>query len=56
MVSRNIKNLRIIKILLGNPKGNLTKYKIAKLANCSKPWVIEFLRKLENKELIKFER
>jgi len=53
MVSRNIKNLRIIKILLGNPKGNLTKYKIAKLANCSKPWVIEFLRKLENKELIK---
>lgn len=53
MNRRNIKNLRIIKILLSNPKEELTKYRIAKLAKCSKPWVIEFLRKLEKKKLIK---
>jgi len=53
MAHRNIKNLRIIRVLIGNPKANLTKYRIAKLANCSKPWVIEFLRKLEKEKLVK---
>ena len=53
MKSRNIKNLRIIRILLGNPDGALTKYKIAKYAECSAPWVIEFLRKLEDKKIVK---
>ena len=53
MESRNIKNLRIIRILLSKPDGNLTKYKIAKQAECSTPWVIEFLRKLESQKLAK---
>ena len=53
MKARNIKNLRIVRVLLSNPKDNLTKYKVAKLADCSIPWVIEFLRKLEQKKLVK---
>lgn len=48
---RNVKNLRIIRILLEN-KG-LTKYRIAKLSDCSVPWVIEFLRKLEKAKVSK---
>ena len=52
-MKRNIKNLRIIRILLGNPKGDLSKYRIAKLSECSKPWVIEFLRKLDGMKLVK---
>lgn len=39
--------------MLTNPDGKLTKYKIAKTAGCSIPWVIEFLRKLESKKLVK---
>ncbi len=35
---------------IGKP---LTKYKIAKLTNCSRQWVIEFLRKIEAKRLVK---
>ncbi len=53
MKTRNIKNLRIIRILLSNPDGSLTKYGIAKLADCAKSWVIEFLRKLEMQKLVK---
>ena len=53
MDKRNIKNLRIIRILLNTPDGSLTKYKIAKQADCSGPWVIEFLRKLEKNKLVK---
>jgi DNA-binding Lrp family transcriptional regulator len=53
MEKRNIKNLRIIRILLDNPDGSLTKYKISKKAECSAPWVIEFLRNLEEKKIVK---
>lgn len=53
MEKRNIKNLRIIRILLSKPDGTLTKYRIAKQAGCSGPWVIEFLRKLEENKLVK---
>ena len=53
MKRRNIKNLRIIRILLTNPDGTLTKYRIAKQAESSTPWVIEFLRKLERQRLVK---
>ncbi len=53
MESRNLKSLRIIRVLLKQPDGSLTKYKLAKLARCTKPWVIEFLRKLEQKKLVK---
>lgn len=53
MKPRNIKSLRIIRALLHASNGSLTKYRIAKLAECSVPWVIEFLRKLEEKRLVK---
>ncbi len=44
-----VKRERIIRVLLNQPDGSLTKYKIAKLANCSTSWVIEYLQVLENK-------
>lgn len=53
MQRRNIKNLRIIRVLLSEPKGDLTKYRIAKKAGCSLPWVIEFLRNLESKGIVR---
>ncbi len=34
-------------MLLNQPDGSLTKYRLAKLSECSREWVIEFLRKLE---------
>jgi len=49
---RNIKNLKIIKILLNNPDGSLTKYKLSKISNTSIAWTIQFLRKLENEGII----
>jgi len=53
MERRNIKNLRIIRALLSKPDGSLTKYRIAKHAESSTSWVIEFLRKLESQKLVK---
>lgn len=38
---------RIIRILLNEPEGILTKYRVAKVAECSFSWVHEFLGKLE---------
>lgn len=46
------KQERIIRILLKTPDGSLSIYRIAKEANCSHVWVIKFLRKLEQKNLI----
>jgi len=43
---------RVIRILLNEPKGTLTMYRISKEAKCSFPWVHEFLRKLEAKGLV----
>lgn len=43
---------RIIRILLNEPTGTLTMYRISKEAKCSFPWVHEFLRKLEAKGLV----
>jgi len=47
------KRERILRILLNYPDGSLSIYRIAKEANCSHVWVIEFLRKLELKKLVK---
>ncbi len=55
-MKRNIKNLRIISVLLSYPDGSLTKYRLAKLAECTKPWVISFLRKLEKENIVKFTK
>lgn len=48
---RGKKRERIIRILLQGEL--LTKYKIAKLAQCSYPWVDEFLKFLEQQRLVK---
>lgn len=43
---------RIIRVLLNEPTGRLTMYRIAKEADCTFPWVHEFLQKLQTKELV----
>jgi len=43
---------RVIRVLLTDPDGSLTKYKIAKKAECSFSWVHEFLSKLEMLRLV----
>jgi predicted transcriptional regulator len=47
------KRERILRILLNNPDGSLSFYRIAKEADCSHVWVIAFLRNLELKGLVK---
>lgn len=44
---------RIIRTLLVEPSGSLTKYLLAKKAESSFPWVHEFLNKLEALKLVK---
>jgi hypothetical protein len=50
------KRERIIRVLLNHPDGSLTIYRLAKEAGCSHPWVLEFLKNLEQKKLIKKTR
>jgi DNA-binding Lrp family transcriptional regulator len=52
MDRRNIKNIRIIKLLIRRPKGEWTRYGLAKASGCSRQWVIYFLRKLEKKGFV----
>lgn len=47
MKKRGTLRERIIRVLLNEPAGTLTKYSVAKKAKCSYPWVHEFLGKLE---------
>ncbi len=44
---------RIIRTLLVEPNGALTKYKLAKMAEASFPWTHEFLNKLQTQKLVK---
>jgi len=53
---RGRKRERVLRVLLNEPSGSLTKYGIAKLSECSREWVIEFLRKLETQGLVKQTR
>jgi len=53
MLIRGRKRERVLRVLLNEPDGSLTKYKIAKLSECSREWVIEFLRKLEEQGIVK---
>lgn len=53
MPRKNLKSRRIILELLHQPKGSLTKYKIAKETETNISWVIHFLKKLEQKKLVK---
>jgi len=48
-----MKRERILRVLLSEPDGNLTKYRLAKLSETSKSWVIDYLRKLEGEKLVK---
>lgn len=43
---------RIIRILLNEPDGTLTEYRVAKEAECSFSWVHELLGKLETMGLV----
>lgn len=52
-IPKGKKKERILRVLLNEPQGNLSKYRIAKNAETSFPWVHEFLRQLENEEFIK---
>lgn len=44
---------RVLRILLNNPSGSLTKYRIAKLSEGAYPWIHELLKKLEKEGAIK---
>ena len=48
-----MKRERILRVLLNDPDGSLTKYKLAKLSDTSKSWIIDYLRILENDKLVK---
>ena len=50
---RGIKTDRIFRILLNNPQGNLTKYRISVLAGAEQIQVSLLLRELESKGLVK---
>ncbi len=47
------KRERIIRIILDNPKGKLTPYRIHIKANCSQPWALTYIKKLEKMNLTK---
>jgi len=49
---RGTKKERILRVLLKKPDGSLSLYRIAKEANCTHVWVINFLRTLEQKNLV----
>jgi len=50
---RGIMRERVIRVLLTEPDRPLTKYQLAKKAECSFPWTHELLGKLEALELVK---
>lgn len=51
--TRGVLRERVIRVLLNEPEGTLTKYRVAKEAKCSFPWVHELLGKLEALKLVK---
>ncbi|MBA3046334.1 MAG: hypothetical protein KKH41_08900 [Candidatus Thermoplasmatota archaeon] len=48
-----MKRERILRVLLNDSDGSLTKYKLAKFSATSKSWIIDYLRTLENGKLVK---
>lgn len=52
MKKRGTLRERIIRVILNEPVGTLSKYRVAKEARCSYPWVHEFLGKLEAMGLV----
>ena len=53
MKTRGVIRERVIRVLLNEPEGTLTKYRLAKKAQCSFSWLHEFLGKLEESRLVK---
>ena len=49
---RGLKRERILRVLLIEPK-SLSKNELSKKAQCTRQWVILFLRELEKKKLVK---
>jgi hypothetical protein len=43
---------RILRVLLNNPDGTSTKYRVAKLTESGFPWVHEYLKQLEHNHLV----
>jgi len=50
---RGVIRERVLRILLNNPAGNLTRYRVAKMAEGAYPWVHELLKKLEKEGAVK---
>jgi len=50
---RGIIRERVARILLNNPAGNLTGYRVAKMAEGAYPWLHELLKKLEKEGAVK---
>jgi len=49
---RGTKKERILRVILKQPDGSLSIYRIAKESNCTHVWVIKYLRTLEQKNLV----
>lgn len=49
---RGFNKERIIRVLLNHPSGDLTKYRVAKLAGASEPWTRQYTTTLEDRGLI----
>jgi len=49
---RGFNKERIIRVLLNSTKDDLTKYRLAQLAEASEPWTRQYTKKLEERELI----
>ncbi|MHB1907600.1 MAG: hypothetical protein ACYCQJ_01865 [Nitrososphaerales archaeon] len=50
---RGLKTDRLLRVLLNNPNGNLTKYRIARLSDMQPIHTSVFLRQLESKKLVR---
>ena len=48
-----MKRERILRVLLNQPDGSLTKWMLSKYSETAKSWIIDYLRILENEKLIK---
>jgi hypothetical protein len=53
---RGAKKERIIRVLLNDPSGDLTKYRVAKLAVASIGWTMAYLKSLETAKFVKATR
>ncbi|MFP3984903.1 MAG: hypothetical protein ACLFU9_02920 [Candidatus Bathyarchaeia archaeon] len=51
--NRGVVRERVIRVLLNEPEGTLTKYRLSKKAECSFSWLHELLSKLEASRLVK---